>query len=151
VQNYLTARMRQFDIGEDGLDRRQFVEQLIGPAYQQGLARLLIRNDFSVRLYGRGWGGVEEFAPHAAGEVRSRAGLLSALRTCGALVHCWPHAHAHPIDACGRPVVRRTGKRRQTFLAHAHAALRGTPDSTPVVTVPPLTGVLVRALLAATA
>ena len=78
-----------------------FVHRLILPAYQQALARWLIDGGIAVRLFGRGWDELEEFASHHAGEIPDRAALCRAVEASTALVHVWPGNGAS--DRCRWP------------------------------------------------
>jgi hypothetical protein len=49
------------------------------------------------------------------------------------LVHAWPSPHAHPLDACGRPVVRYRGGGAAAFVAEARRALAGAAPARPAV------------------
>jgi len=132
VGTYLASRMRKLHISPDGFPTNRFIEHLTVPAYQQGVARALLRERRGdVRIHGENWDRIAEFAPHAHGIVTSRehfAGLLTSSRV---LVHVWPTRHAHPIDFTDRPVLR---------LGSATAA-------PPRLTAPPLSGEILRNIL----
>ena len=117
---YLDRAIRATGMDAERLDRRLFTESLIVPAYQQGLARVLLRERVPVRFYGAGWEDIEPFGPFAGGAVTSRQALRQIAAEAAALVHAWPGGHAHPVDALGRPVVR-PGATERSFL---HAARR---------------------------
>ncbi len=125
VERYLEERIERMGIEEEGFDRLMFVEKLILPAYQQGLARALAAEKWPVRLFGRGWGELAEFKECWGGVVESREAFEAAVAGAAAVVHVWPWGHAHPIDAVGRPVVRRRGQRRETFMREVKAAVGG--------------------------
>ncbi len=129
VLPFLTERMKRMGIGEDGFPFNRFIEKLIMPAYQQGLARTLIGAGVPLQLYGAGWDKLPEFAAHAAGEIVDRDQFHSAIAQCAALVHVWPSALAHPIDASGALVVRRTTRRPEPFVQEARAAAAGKPGA----------------------
>jgi hypothetical protein len=140
---YLTDRLRRYSVSEEGLDRGLFREGLIVPAYTQGIARLLIRSQVPLRLFGAGWADMPEFAPHASGAVCSRADLAGICAASAALVHAWPATDAHPIDATGVTVVHGTAAQsvlRATRLALAGAGHHETPQ-------PPLSADAVTRLL----
>jgi hypothetical protein len=84
-----------------------------------------------VKLFGRGWGEIEEFAPRHAGEISNRDDLAKAIDACCVLVHVWPAAWAHPIEATGRPVLKRGSKSKESWLAEAKRMARG--DGRPAV------------------
>ena len=130
---YLNERMGRMNISEEGIDRRKFIEHLIVPAYQQGLARTLMEVGLPLRLAGQGWDQIEEFKAKSIGAVNSPETLLEQVSDAGALVHVWPWLHAHPMDSTGRPVVRRTGRRRESFVREARLALNAPEkhDSNP--------------------
>jgi hypothetical protein len=125
LDGYLCDRRAKLGIDEAGFDRAQFINELIVPAYQQGLARVLIEEGLPLRVWGSGWEEIDEFAGRCGGPVRSSAELAAVIEEAAALVHVWPHLHLHPIDAAGKPVVRRCGDRGETFAREAKLALRG--------------------------
>ncbi len=119
VPRYLASRMRKLDVADDGFPRATFVNRLILPAHQHGLARALIRSKVNLELWGEGWQRIDEFAAHARGPVESRGQLASILSSARALVHVWPVRHAHPVEFTGRPVLRARGTRAADFVAVA--------------------------------
>lgn len=123
VTGYLNSRMRKLEIGQEQFDRRAFVEDLMLPAYAQGVARFLVAGGIELRLFGNGWSEIEEFRPHAVGKIESRGALLSAATESIGLVHCWPVRGSHAIESLGRPVLRTN--RRATLLNDARAVLGG--------------------------
>jgi len=131
AERYLANRMANRQIAEQGLDRGLFLERLIVPAYQQGLARVLIASGIPLRLFGKGWDRIGEFAPHAYGPVQSRPHFCQVLSESSALVHAWPFRHAHPIDAAARPVLRAAGRRHDAFVREARTLLAGLTPSRP--------------------
>jgi hypothetical protein len=145
VGGYLTQRARMYEIPADVIDRRRFVENLIVPAYQQGLARLLMKAGLPLRLSGLGWDEIEEFCPVAGGPVRSRQDFEAAIAAASALVYVWPMRHAHPIDTIGKPVIYRTGRRAESFIAAAKAAMKGS--SAAAAESPPTVGAVILKIL----
>lgn len=139
---FLNRMMRQFGIPGEAFDRRLFVDRLIVPAFQQGVARILLRENLPIRLHGHGWDRIDEFRPHAAGVVSSSRALRSIAREAAALIHVWPGGHAHPIDALGRPVVRRRDPGGRSVVGDALRALAGQLVGN-AQTAPPLTSSLV--------
>lgn len=133
---YLTARMRRHGIAEEGLDRNLFLARLILPAYQQGLARLLLSANLPLHLHGQGWSDVPDFAPHAAGPITSRESFDAAITSAAALVHAWPVQYAHPIDAINQPILRPSSTR--DALLHAARNLLRNPSPAPPKSPHPL-------------
>jgi len=125
TQSYLTRWQHGVGIADQAIDRATFIDRLIRPAYAQSLARSLLAAGVSVHLYGRGWGEIEEFAAHSSGEIRTRQDLERAVETCAALVHVWPHAHKHPMEAMGRPILRRGTQGARRWLQEARRLARG--------------------------
>jgi hypothetical protein len=125
IAAYLASRMKRLEVSERGFDWRLFVDGLIVPAYQQGLVRTLLGAGVAVKLHGAGWEGLAEFSAYAAGQVGSQAEFDSAVSQAAGLVHVWPVVHGHPIDAAGRPVVRRGGHGRDGFILDARGAATG--------------------------
>lgn len=122
---YIHEQRERMNIDAAGFDLTRFLGALVIPAYQQSLARVLLEAGVAVRLHGAGWEDIAEFRPHAAGPVRSRDALYAAAAGARALVHVWPERGAHEIDSLGRPVVRPPGRRRESFVREAKAALAG--------------------------
>jgi hypothetical protein len=133
---YLEAQMARFKIAAEGFDHRLFLEQLIFPAYHQGLARMLISAGLKIKLLGKGWDRMSEFAPHAHGPVASVAELSAALESCSALVHTVPLKQAHPLDAMGLPVVQPAGLTADRFLAAVRQAMASPFPAKPAQVAP---------------
>ena len=126
---YLSGRMRRLGIGPEGFEQNRFVEDLILPAYQQGLARRALKAGLPLRLYGRGWGTIPDFASHAAGPIDSHRDLLNAARQSAALLHVWPVAGFHPIQTLGRPVVRSHARSSSAWIDDCRKALKLGPPA----------------------
>jgi hypothetical protein len=140
---FLDIRSRQLNIDVDTVDRRRFIDLLLLPAYQQGLARLLMQAGLTLQLHGRGWDELDEFRSIAHGPVLSRDQFLGVVSNASALVHIWPIRHAHQIDSLGKPVVYRTGRRKETFVRQATMALRNEANAPPP-TGNPLAAAIIR-------
>jgi hypothetical protein len=125
LHGFLKDRMSRASIAAEGFDRPRFIEKLIVPAYQQGLARALVAAGFPVRTYGLGWESDPTLAPYAGGDIESRGAFATAIASSSALVHVWPRKGTHPVEFTGRPVVRRTANKKETFLRDARLALAG--------------------------
>jgi hypothetical protein len=123
MEAYLTNRAGQLNIATESLDRLRFNNELIQPAYQQGLARLLIAAGLPIRIWGKGWGNLPEFVKHTIGAVESEADYTAALASCRALMYCWPRRAAHPIQVAGKPIVYRQGGDRSALIRAAKTAL----------------------------
>jgi hypothetical protein len=148
ADNYLAARMRQAKIQNEGFNRIAFLTGVIWNAYQQGIARLLMRQGLPADLFGSGWESLAEFASHSRGSVRSRKQLATIVSSAQALVHVWPTSYAHPIEAIGRPIVRFAGH-RDAFLRDARQARAGKLGTGKASTIEPLcAATVVRALAA---
>src|SRR5439155_21296842 len=112
-------------IAQETVDRTLFLQRLIQPAYEQGLVRWLIAAGVQLRLFGSGWGEIDEFSAHHAGEIGDRAELIAAVDSCAALVDIWPANAAHPIYVAGRPVLRRGSKSKAMWLSEATRLAKG--------------------------
>lgn len=144
---YLHQRLRTFNIAKESLNAPFFINELLIPAYQQGIVRLLLRSQFPLRLYGRGWEAYPEFAPCRAGEITDRARFQQVvLDPRSVLIHPMPVDLAHPIDALpGRRLWVQDSA--AGLLRQVTAQLQGkTP--TPPVERRPLSRALVSRLLA---
>lgn len=133
VQAYLTERMRKFEVSDDAFQPARFIEKLILPAYQQGIARVLIKLGIKLKLFGCGWDRIEEFKAFACGAVQSGDAFRDAVSQCAGLVHVWPSMIAHPIDSASVPIARRTGRRPEPFLAQIKAIVAGKTLPPPAV------------------
>jgi hypothetical protein len=143
--------------GDAGIDSSTlnvplFVTRLILPAHAQALAGVLIAAGLPVHLYGDGWDQFPQFAAHARGTVTSREALHAAADAAVALVNVWPTATSHAIDSLGRPVLRRSGHRREAFLRDARALLDTvSPRVSPTSCAPALSAEILLRRLTATA
>lgn len=127
---YLRRRQREMRIPDEGFDRAMFLDLLVTPAFQQSLARLLLREHLPVRVFGAGWKEIAEFSAIATGLVRSRDELSEVVRSADALIYAWPIPRAHPVDAQHRAVLRPAAGRSQ-FLNAARLALQGRLEPNP--------------------
>lgn len=125
IKGYLQDRMHRARVGEQSFPAVRFIDRLIVPAYQQGLARTLIQAGLPLRVYGEGWETIPEFAPLAGGTIRSADQLRRAIESSTALIHAWPTNLAHPIDSIPLPSVTRGAGTKDAFLQAARAALIG--------------------------
>jgi len=100
-----------------------FVNKLIVPSYQQGLARVLIDEKVPIRIAGSGWSEIPRFAPHAIGPVRTREELAFFLGSASVLVHVWPDQRVHAIDFAGRTVIR-PARTRDRFVRDVRQILQ---------------------------
>jgi hypothetical protein len=144
VNAYLDARLSRFAIAE--LDRRLFIEELIMPACVRGVARMLADERVGLRVFGAGWDLEEKLTSCWRGPIRSRQAFDDAVSRARALVHPWPRAGAHPIDAVGRPVIRALAGRAH-MLRSAAAVGSGSNLPQPLRTGPPLSAALLRTLV----
>jgi hypothetical protein len=144
LAGYLNHWLARVGIAEETVDRAAFVQRLILPAYQQGLARWLIGAKVALRLFGRGWDAIEEFAPHHVGEITDRAALCQAIEASAAVVHVWPGNGAHPVDTVARPILRRASKTKELWLAEAKRLTRSESRSPTASNTPPLSADLIR-------
>jgi hypothetical protein len=104
-EHFLKSRMAQLNIREAGFDRQVFAEQLILPAYQQGLAQALVRAGKEIVFFGEGWDQLAEFKKYSRGPIRSFSELTEAIQRCGMIVNPSPLPHAQPAHAFGLPVL----------------------------------------------
>lgn len=145
VQSYLTERMRKFEVSDDAFVPARFIEKLILPAYQQGIARVLIKLGIKPNLFGAGWEQIDEFKAFARGAIQSGDAFRDAIAQCAGLVHVWPSTLAHPIDAAAVPVARRSGRRPEPFLGQIKAILSGIAQPQ-VIQHQPLSSELLRSI-----
>lgn len=146
VEAWVREHARAEAVAIETVDVSLFVNRLIIPAYQQALADTLIKAGLPLRIYGTGWSELPAFRAHAAGSISSREQLHQAANGARAIIQAWPSGAAHPVDALGRPVVRRTGRRRETFVREAALALKGALG-TPLTLTSPLSATSIAGLL----
>lgn len=149
VHAYLARHLAKLSIDPGSIDSARFIDGLVVPAYQQGVARLLAKEGLPLRLWGAGWERCESLRHLAAGPVRSREMLRDVLGRASAVVHPWPIASSHPLEACGRPILRPLGQRRERFVRDVSLALVSPPRATSstVGIIPPLDRELLRRVL----
>jgi hypothetical protein len=135
IDTYLTDRAGQLNISLEVLDTRSFIERLIIPAYQQGLARMLIAERIPLAVHGSGWSDLPEFAAQSRGRILSAGELESAIATCAGLIYCWPERSAHAMEATDKPVVYRAGRDRSQLIRTARRVLSGGVRKAPVASI----------------
>ena len=123
IDAYLQQHQERLHIADSAFSKARFIDQLIVPAYAQGLARALIQAKIPVQLFGRGWSQIDGLADSAKGEINSRDDLHTALRSSIALVHPLVSRAGHPVLRSGLPVVAALDA--NTFLRLARQALNG--------------------------
>ena len=90
VDRYLDVRQKRFNIPGETLDRLVFLNRLIRPAYQQGLARLVLKHRIRPALIGRGWTEIQEFKAYAMGQPESMDDLMRMLAGCHFVIKSFP-------------------------------------------------------------
>lgn len=130
---YLSRCMQRFSISEHGLDRERFVDRLIVPAYQQGIADLLLAEGLPLRIFGWGWESIQRFAATHAGVIQSRDELAEVIGKSAVVVHPTGLNRAHPIDGSARPALRPSAKLdRKSYVAQARQWLASSaPPASP--------------------
>jgi hypothetical protein len=78
--------------------------------------------------------------------LESREELMKIVSSSAALLHCWPTAYFHPIEAMGRPVVKTLGLSREQLLRAARDAIAGK-RSVEAKVVAPLSAEMIGSLL----
>jgi hypothetical protein len=141
---FLAERMKRLGVSDEGFPFSRFVERLILPAYQQGIARMLATAKLPLRIFGHGWDALEEFRGVAAGPIVGREGFDAALADCRALMHVWPGASAHAAEAAGVPLIRVAGKTPDAFVAAVRQQMQ-TVAAAPGI--PPLSAAGIASLL----
>jgi hypothetical protein len=134
VNSFINCRMVKLGISEEGFDRALFITKLVIPAYQQGLAKLLLDAGIPLKVYGSGWDYLPQFESSSQGPIKSRPDFVAAIESVAALVYPWPIRHAHFVDALGRTILS-PGTRRSDYLRNAKAIAPVTP---PTSTIPTL-------------
>jgi hypothetical protein len=125
IDAYLKRWQTKCDVDAEHLDRSLFIERLIVPAYQQGLARLLLQNRIPIALHGLGWPDLSEFAPYASGPIATRERFEQVVQSSAALIHAWPINYTHPIHATGIPTIRASSG--ADLFRQLHAPRRQPP------------------------
>lgn len=150
AQALLRQGMQKLGVDEQGFPFARFENELVASAHAVGTARCLLSRlattgRIELRLHGDGWDAFDDLRAFHRGPVRTRDQFRAAVGAATAVVHVGLTGGPHPIDAVGRPVVRRPhGQGEAALLTAVEAALRGE-TSPPVDPAPPLDA---RALLA---
>lgn len=142
---YLSQRMSRFEILADAFPRARFVDQLIVPAYQQGVARAMASAKVPLRAFGAGWSEIPEFRAIAGGPLTSRSAFAAALADCSAVVHVWPVNCVHPSESCGIGVIAQQADAKSLVLAARRAIVGTNNDEKPGI--PPLSHDLIHSIL----
>lgn len=146
IESFLTGRMRKLDIAPDTVPASRFIAELILPAYQQSLARLLIRNKIPLRIFGKGWDCIPEFAALSGGAITTRQQFRGACDEHVGLVFAWPGNSPHAIDSMGQPVLRPRGSHGTSFISDAKAIVTGRAISA-LPSAPSLTCEMIQTLI----
>ena len=125
VIGFIDRRRVKLGIAEEGFDRAMFIDKLVVPAYQQGLARILLEAGVPLRLYGSAWDQIPELRDAAGGTVETREKFDEAIARASALVYAWPMRYQHPIDSLARPVLV-PGRSADQWVRDAKNMLRAT-------------------------
>jgi hypothetical protein len=146
----LASMATRFQIPLASIDAPLWVERLILPAYQHSLARLLIRSNLPIKLYGRNWDKIADLREHACGDLPTLAVFTDALAACSGIVHSLPVEVRGAADCVNREVVRPTGRDAKALVRLARDILSGrrAGQSKPLQT-PEICLTLIRKLIAA--
>jgi hypothetical protein len=148
IDAYFSSRLAQLSIPDSSVDRDLFRRKLILPNWYRGIARMLLKNDVPLAVFGDGWDQAgEEFSACWGGPIESMEQLNRAVQSAGAIIHPSPAAGTHPASALGRPVITVSG-RAQAVLRQSTQALSGRLPVT-VSKSPILSAASVKTLLAA--
>lgn len=129
---YLRRFLQRGGVAEESVNGAYFVNNLLVPAYQVGIARILCRAQFPLRLYGRGWADHADLAACWGGEMTERERFEQVVLDPGViLVDPMPAGQAHPIEALSG---RRIGVQGSAagLLQQASAALKGQIAAKPM-------------------
>ena len=121
--SYLEQRMKRHGVSADRFDASVFIENLILPAYAQGVVRALVASNVPVRVFGHGWDQIAEFQPVSAGPITSTADLAVIRDAASAVVDVSAFPGAHPLHRLALPIVRADGASRRRFIDRALRAL----------------------------
>ena len=141
VIGFIHRRMTKLGISQEGFNEPMFINRLVIPAYQQGLARLLLDAGLPLKLFGRGWDLLPRLSAAWRGEVRTREEFRGAVNGASVLMYPWPTRVRHEIDAMGRPVLSPNLRRAESWVRDAKAILNGCRETLPF---PPISQALIR-------
>jgi hypothetical protein len=127
ADGFLTRRMTALGISDQGLDRARFIDQLILPAYQQGLASILLRAGLPLKLYGEGWDQLPSLRSACEGPVGSRGAFVNAASSATAIVYPWPLRYQGPVDVLSRPVLWTASRNPEKWIIEARRLLSAIP------------------------
>jgi hypothetical protein len=123
VHSFIDRRLAKLQISDEGFDRDRFINDLIVPAYQQGLVKLLANAKLPIQIFGTGWNDVPALRSFWRGEVSTRQSLAAAVVSASVLLYAWPLRYRHQIDAMGRPVLTPHLGRPTEFIRDARRLL----------------------------
>jgi hypothetical protein len=123
----------------------RFIDELIIPAFGQGVVKAMVKQGISVELHGAGWDQIAGLEKFSRGTIETREQLDAALARASVLVHCLPLAFAHSMESAGRTVVRAFGQTREGFLREVQsinreAMIRRSPAISPEIVMRLLRG-----------
>jgi hypothetical protein len=144
---YLRDRANQLHIDLPAHVCSAFVRGLIIPAFQQGLARILINAGLPVSIWGDGWREIAEVAGHSEGALIDRDSFDAAVSASTALIYCWPVRAAHPIETTGKPVLYRNGRETALLTRDAKKLLDAPASSARAETTSGHLGKLIQSVL----
>lgn len=135
VAGFIHRRMAKLGISQEGLDESMFIDKLVMPAYQQGLARLLLEAGLPLKVFGKGWDALPRLGSVWGGRVDTREQFRVAAQSASVLIYPWPNRVRHEIDAMGRTVLFPNVRRRESWVRDAKASLNGVPRLSSLPTI----------------
>ena len=144
VIGFIHRRMMKLGISAEGFNEGMFVNQLVIPAYQQGMARLLLDAGLPLKIFGKGWDELPRFRPAWRGTVETREAFREAVSSASVLIYLWPTRIRHEIDAMGRPVLSPNFHRAESWVRDAKAMLNGSSET---CVLPPISQACIREMV----
>ena len=116
---YLDRIRAKHNVPAENFPAALFLHRLIEPAVVIGMARWLLRERVPLTIYGLGWAADNACSGSWAGTIDSREALNDAIHRSAALLDPFFIRPAHPVRACGRPLVKTFGKTAGRILQEA--------------------------------
>ena len=123
INEFINRRTKKLGISDEGLDRTLFINQLIVPAWQQGIIRILINAGIPVKLFGSNWNQIDGMAQCWQGSVQSRDEFKAAKQAVSILINPSMIKSDHPVLHQNMPVIDAYANNAHQWINRARTAL----------------------------
>ena len=125
----LAEHAKPLGIDPASLPTPLFVDALITPAYEQGIARLLIAAGVAIDVAGRGWNDLQEFAHRKPPTIQSFESFERLIANYQTVVLPQALSAPHEADALPRNVVRTLGLSKSQLLSNLRKSIANSESS----------------------